>query len=50
MVTILYRKHEWYECFKNDREAVDDDARPGRLSTSKIDENIDDIRKLLIEN
>ncbi|KAG5348132.1 SETMR methyltransferase, partial [Acromyrmex charruanus] len=42
--------YQWYECFKSGREAVEDDARPGRPSTSKTDENVDEIRQLLIEN
>ncbi|KAG5336945.1 GVQW3 protein, partial [Acromyrmex heyeri] len=39
--------YQWYERFKS--EAVKDDARPGRPSTSKTDENVDEIRQL-IEN
>jgi len=42
--------YQWYERFKSGREAVKDDARPGRPSTSKTDENVDEIRQLLIEN
>jgi len=42
--------YQWYDYFKSGREAVNDDARPGRPSTSKTDENIDDIEKSLIEN
>ncbi|KAG5323256.1 GVQW3 protein, partial [Acromyrmex heyeri] len=42
--------YQWYERFKSGREAVEDDARPGRPSTSKTDENVDEIRQLLIEN
>ena len=30
----------WYNRFKEDREDINDDARPCRLSTSKTDENI----------
>ncbi|KAG5323715.1 MOS1T transposase, partial [Acromyrmex heyeri] len=41
--------YQWYERFKSGREAVEDDA-PGRPSTSKTDENVDEIRQLLIEN
>ncbi|KAG5335924.1 GVQW3 protein, partial [Acromyrmex charruanus] len=32
--------YQWYERFKSGREAVEDDARPGRPSTSKTDENL----------
>ncbi|KAG5344564.1 SETMR methyltransferase, partial [Acromyrmex heyeri] len=42
--------YQWYERFKSGREAVEDDACPGRPSTSKTDENVDEIRQLLIEN
>ncbi|KAG5346579.1 GVQW3 protein, partial [Acromyrmex charruanus] len=35
--------YQWYERFKSGREAVEDDARPGRPSTSKTDENVDEI-------
>ncbi|XP_018401191.1 PREDICTED: uncharacterized protein LOC108778481 [Cyphomyrmex costatus] len=42
--------YQWYERFKSGREAVEDDTRPGRPSTSKTDENVDEIRQLLIEN
>ncbi|KAG5345301.1 SETMR methyltransferase, partial [Acromyrmex heyeri] len=42
--------YQWYERFKSGREAVEDDARPGRPSTLKTDENVDEIRQLLIEN
>ena len=31
----------WYNWFKEAREDVNDDARPSRLSTSTIDENIE---------
>ncbi|KAG5333497.1 GVQW3 protein, partial [Acromyrmex heyeri] len=37
-------KTQWYERFKSGREAVEDDARPGRPSTSKTDENVDEGR------
>ncbi|KAG5314924.1 PO11 protein, partial [Pseudoatta argentina] len=31
--------YQWYERYKSGREAVEDDTRPGRPSTSKTDEN-----------
>ncbi|KAG5320944.1 MOS1T transposase, partial [Acromyrmex heyeri] len=40
--------YQWYERLKSGREAVEDDARPGRLSTSKTDENVDEIRQFIL--
>ena len=33
--------HLWYNRFKEDREDVNDNARPGRQSLSTTDENIE---------
>ena len=41
--------YEWHERFKSDRESVEDDERRSR-STSKIDENINKVREMLINN
>jgi len=42
--------YEWHEGFKSGRESVKDDERSGRPSTSKIDENINKVREMLINN
>jgi len=38
---------EWFERFKEGREEIGDDQRPGRPSTSKTDANIEKLVKLL---
>ena len=43
---IVYR---WYACFRDGRENVKDDARSGRPSTARTDENVEFVR-LLIED
>ncbi|VVC30701.1 Hypothetical protein CINCED_3A001474 [Cinara cedri] len=51
MLTEVYRKDtmsrtrvfEWRKRFKDGREEVEDDEHPGRLCTSKSDENVDKI-------
>ena len=40
----------WYNRFKEDREDVSDDAPPGRLSTLTIDENIEAVKKMILNN
>lgn len=40
----------WHERFKSGRESVVDDKRRGRPSTSKTDEIINKIKKMLAEN
>ena len=40
----------WYKRFNEDREDVNDDARPGRPSTSTIDENIEAVKKRILAN
>jgi len=42
--------YEWHERFKSGRESVEDDERSGRPLTSKIDENINKMREMLINN
>ena len=42
--------YEWHERFKSGRESVEDDEHSGRPSTSKTDENINKVRKMLINN
>ena len=36
--------------FKDDRENDNDDARPGHPSTSMTDENIEAIKKMIMDN
>ena len=40
----------WYKRFKEGREDVNDDARPGRPSTSTTDENIGAVKKMILHN
>ena len=40
----------WYNRFKEGQEDVNDDAPPGRPSTSTIDENIGAVKKLVLDN
>ena len=39
-----------YNLFKEGREDVNDDARPGRPSTSTTDENIEALKKIVVDN
>ena len=39
-----------YTRFKEGREDVNDDARPGRTSTSKTDENIETVKEMILNN
>ena len=39
-----------YNRFKEDREDVNDDARPGRPSMSTADENIEAVKKMILHN
>ncbi|KAJ8948678.1 hypothetical protein NQ318_004466 [Aromia moschata] len=41
---------EWFKRVKEGRETTEDDPRPGRPSTSKTDENIEKIGKLIRED
>ena len=40
----------WYKRFEEGREDVNHDARPGGLSTSIIDENIEAVKKMILDN
>ena len=40
----------WYNRFKEGREDANDDARPGGPSTSTNDENIDAVKKMILDN
>ena len=44
---IVYR---WYARFRDGREDVKDDARSGRPSTARTDENVESVRHLLTED
>ena len=39
----------WYNRFKEGREDVNDNARPGRPSTSITDENIKVVKKIILD-
>ena len=40
----------WYNRFKEGKEDVNDDAYPGRSSTSTTDENIEAVKKMIVDN
>ena len=40
----------WYARFRDGRENVKDDARSGRPSTARTDENVESVRHLLTED
>ena len=40
----------WYNRFKEGREDVNDDARPGRPSMSTTDENMEAVKKMILNN
>ena len=40
----------WYNRFKEDREDVNDNAGPGHPSTSTADENIEAVKKMILNN
>ena len=40
----------WYNRFKEGREDVNDDARLGRPSTSTTDDNIEAVKKMILNN
>ena len=40
----------WYACFRDGREDVKDDARSGRPSTARTDENVESVHHLLTED
>ncbi|GFT54362.1 protein GVQW3 [Trichonephila clavipes] len=41
------RVFEWFKRFKDGRQDVEDDSRPGRPSTSKTDENVEKVASLI---
>ena len=44
------RVYEQYKRFQDDREDVEDDERPGRLSTSTTDENVEKVKEMGIND
>ena len=40
----------WYNRFMEDREDVINDARPGRSSISTFDDNIESVKKIILDN
>ena len=40
----------WYNRFKEGREYVNDDARPGHPNTSTTDEKIEAVKKIILNN
>ena len=44
------RLFEWHRRFKEGREAVEDDHRSGRPSTSRTDENVERVRQKVRRN
>ena len=40
----------WYNRFREGREDVNGDARPGRPSTSTTDDNIEAVKKMILDN
>ena len=40
----------WHNRFKKGREDVNDDDRPGRPSTSTTNENIEAVKKMILDN
>ena len=41
---------KWYMLFTEGRKEVNDDARPGRPSTSTTNENTEAVKKIVMEN
>lgn len=44
------RAFQWYRAFKEGREVVDDLPRPGRPTSSTNEENVEQVKKLVLEN
>ena len=44
------RVFEWYNRFKNGREDVEDDKRPGRPSTSVTDDTVEKVKKMIMND
>ncbi|XP_011051621.1 PREDICTED: putative uncharacterized protein FLJ37770 [Acromyrmex echinatior] len=58
MLTVAYGEatldrsnvYRWYKMFSEGREDVNDEERTGRPSTSTTDENIDEVKKIVLAN
>ncbi|XP_011863617.1 PREDICTED: putative uncharacterized protein FLJ37770 [Vollenhovia emeryi] len=58
MLTVAYGEatlnqsnvYRWYKMFSEGREDVNDEERAGRPSTSITDENIDEVKKIVLAN
>ena len=44
------RVYEWYNRFREGRDDVEDDARPGRLSTSITSKKVEKIKTIVLSN
>ena len=44
------RVYEWYKCFQDGREDVEDDERSRRPSTSRTDENVKKLKEMVMSN
>ena len=40
--------YRWYKLFSEGREDVNDEERAGRTSTSKTDDNIDEVKNIVL--
>lgn len=49
-VVTLKTVYKWYERFKSGNESVEDEKRSGRPSTSKTDENVQKVAKMVRSN
>ncbi|KYN31622.1 hypothetical protein ALC56_14120 [Trachymyrmex septentrionalis] len=58
MLTVAYGEatldrsnvYRWYKMFSEGREDVNDEERAGRPSTSTTDDNIDEVKKIILAN
>jgi len=50
MVMSVTHVLEWFKRFKEGREEIGDDQRPGRPSTSKADANIEKVSEIVRQN
>uniref|UniRef100_A0A670JLM1 Mos1 transposase HTH domain-containing protein n=1 Tax=Podarcis muralis TaxID=64176 RepID=A0A670JLM1_PODMU len=56
MLTIVYRDeavtrktvYEWFKCFREGRQTIENDPQSGRLSTSRTAANFDKVHELLM--
>lgn len=58
MLTVAYGEctlskknvYKWYKLFQEGRENVEDEARPGRPSTSTTDANVKEVKEMVLNN